>query len=340
MLSISGMAAGQANYYAELAREDYYVEGGEPRGAWIGKGAAALGLSGKVSKAALRNLFDGISPDGSERLVQAQRCGSARERRAGFDLTFSAPKSVSTLWAISSSQTRAVIQEAHFDAVAAAVGYLEHTEAFTRRGGRGERLKRAELTVAVFEHGTSRAQDPQLHSHALLLNVGRATDGSFGALRHPDLFRHKMAAGAVYRAELVCQLRAGLGLTFSPLRNWFEVDGVPKELSATFSTRRHEIEAALAEQGLRGAKASELAALTTRSRKGHVSRAELFEAWQEVGEAHSFSRLSAEALIRRGSTLSPRSAQRALEQATSKAIEEITASDAFFQEKDVVLTVE
>ena len=335
MLSICVMAAGQARYYTELAREDYYLEGGEPRGVWLGQGATSLGLEGTVQKEALRNLFLGDRPDGSGRLVQAQSYG-ARQRRAGFDLTFSAPKSISTLWALSDETVRQQIQAAHFAAVQAAIGYLEQSAGFTRRGSGGERLERAQFIVAAFEHGTSRAQDPQLHTHALLLNIARAQDGSFGALRHPDLFAHKMATGAIYRTELAQQLRVTLGLSFLPLRNWFEVAGVPKRLIEAFSSRRAEILAQLAERGASGPAAAEAAALVTRERKEHVARADLFSVWQSVGEGHGFGLEQVQSLLGREEPVPKESLERVLGDGLERVLGEITHSEAYFQERDLV----
>ena len=74
MLSVSAMSSGQGNYYASLAKEDYYLEGGEPEGVWFGKGAKALGLDGIIKKQEFRNLFDGYSPTGEKALVQNGVC--------------------------------------------------------------------------------------------------------------------------------------------------------------------------------------------------------------------------------------------------------------------------
>src|SRR5262245_1487663 len=102
MLSISAIANG--DYYLNLAQEDYYIAGGEPPGVWVGNGAAKLGLKGQVTRQQLSSLLKGFSPDGTP-LVQIQNT-SNRERRQGWDLTFSAPKSVSILWACSDETTR------------------------------------------------------------------------------------------------------------------------------------------------------------------------------------------------------------------------------------------
>ena len=123
MLSVAAMAGGQENYYLSLAAEDYYVNGGEPVGRWLGRGAEVLGLVGEVTKTALRNLFLGFAPDGSRPLVQQQRTPD-RTRQPGWDLTFSAPKSVSVLWSQIGAPERRVIERAHFAAVEKALQWV------------------------------------------------------------------------------------------------------------------------------------------------------------------------------------------------------------------------
>src|SRR6476620_6143336 len=94
MLSIGAMAGGQCEYYLGLAREDYYLEGAEPEGKWLGEGARALNLADTVKPEELRTLFHGLAPDGRPLVQNA----SSERRQPGWDLTFSAPKSVSVLW--------------------------------------------------------------------------------------------------------------------------------------------------------------------------------------------------------------------------------------------------
>ena len=90
--------------------------------------------------------------------------------------------------------------------------------------------------------GTSRAQDPQLHTHVLVCNVGLRRDGTTGALESKPLFEHKMAAGALYRAELAHGLERALGVEMKRVRSWFEIEGVAEAVNEHFSTRRREIE--------------------------------------------------------------------------------------------------
>jgi len=292
MLSIGAMAPGQAEYYLNLAREDYYLEGGEPPGLWVGAGAAKLALDGHVKREQLERLLRGHDPRSDTPVVQIQQ---GRRHQPGWDLTFSAPKSVSVLWSQASPELRESLQSAQLAAVRAAVSYLEETAAVTRRGAGGKTREACGLIVAAFEHGTSRAQDPQLHTHALVMNVGARADGTFGTIVSRELYRNKMSAGAVYRLELAHQLTIA-GLQLRRGRHTFEIAGVPDGVCDAFSTRRKEIVDALAREGFRGAKAAELAAFSTRQTKGHVARAELFARWQEMGRVLGFSREEADRL--------------------------------------------
>lgn len=297
MLSIGVMSGGQAGYYLGLAREDYYLEGGEPEGVWLGEAAAVLGLPEKVEAHHLYNLFDGLSPDGSRRLVQLQKHEGKHDHRPGWDLTFSAPKSVSVLWSQSSMEVRQLIQQAHFDSVREALTYLEDTAILTRRGVGGRRLELAKALIATFEHSTSRAQDPQLHTHALLLNVGVRDDGTIGTISSPSIFQAKMAAGALYRAHFAHRLSKDLGLSISRDGAAFKVDGVLQQLCEQFSKRRQEIEKELKRQGLTSAQGAAKVTIETRNSKLELSRAELFETWKKLGEELGFGAQEASKLF-------------------------------------------
>jgi conjugative relaxase-like TrwC/TraI family protein len=336
MLSISPpmRGSGQGNYYLELACEDYYLQGGEPPGRWIGKGAARFNLSGEVRKEAFRNLLQGFDPEGKIFLVQ--NAGN-EHRQSGWDLTFSAPKSVSAAWSQSPQDIRREFQAAQQAAVEKAIEYLQEVAAVTRRGQGGVSAEKASFVAATFEHGTSRALDPQLHTHALLLNISARQDGTTGTIRSADVFRHKMATGALYRAELAHQLEKRLGLTAQKVKSWFELRGVSEELSKEFSKRRTEIEAVLAERKLDNAVAAKIAALDTRHKKGHVARATLFETWRQAGAKHHWTEKELHSLIKgpREKTASQDSATRL----ASEALAEIIAHQSFFTERDLVRRV-
>ena len=194
MLSIGPMSGAQDAYYLNLARDDYYTRGGEPPGQWWGKGAERFGLRGRVADAQFGNLFRGYSPDGERALV---RNAGSKERRAGLDLTFSAPKSISVAWAHAHDEIRSIIADCHGEAVRKALSYVEDLCGYTRVGAQGERVEPVGLTVAIFEHGTARVEgsdipDPHLHSHALCLNVCVAEDGVGRTLDGRLFFRQNL----------------------------------------------------------------------------------------------------------------------------------------------------
>lgn len=338
MLSISNMSLGQEHYYLDLATEDYYLDGGEPPGRWLGKAAAALGLTGPVERTAFSNLFAGRSPDGSRSLVQLQTYSDGRQRQPGWDLTFSAPKPVTVIWSQASDSIGPVVEDCHYEAVKFAFGYLEDVAAFSRRGQGGTNLERCGLVAAIFEHGTSRSQDPQLHSHVLLVNLGARADGTFGTLRSRDIYLHKMAAGVLYRTELARQLSERLGLTLVRDGFAFDVDGVPSSLCDAFSQRRADIEEALAQGGLAGPRASEYIARTTRDVKGHVAREELGFTWRAVGAEHGFSESEVSSLIRLDSPRFELDTP-AIRDTVERCIVEITHSRSYFFTRDVLRAV-
>ena len=274
--------AGSGNYYLGLAREDYYQDRAEPPGQWFGTGAALLNLPGIVQRTQLHSLLEGFTPDGKRALVQN---AGRPNRQSGWDLTFSAPKSVSVLWALSPENIRKEIELAHQDAVVAALSHIEKTAGITRRGQGGATKEPAALMFATFQHSTSRDQDPQLHTHAILINLGLRQDGTTGSLQSLNVFREKMAAGAVYQSEFASALEQRLHLSIEPETVGFHIRGVPKELCREFSKRRQTIERVLKERGNDNAVAAKVAALDTRKTKKQVSRDELISRWRKVGES-------------------------------------------------------
>ncbi len=287
MLSISGAikGVGQGDYYLSLAREDYYLEGGEPPGEWIGEGAKLLGLNGQVDDLALRNLMGGKDITGTE-LVQ--NAGDPN-RRSAFDLTFSADKSVSVFWALSPRNEQKTIELAHKEAVKKVIGFLEEYGVKTRRGKGGNTKENGKLIAATFLHSTNRNGEPHLHTHSLFLNIVVRNDGTTGTLESLDLFKLKMTAGALYRAELSKILHEKLGLESELLdNNCFRLKGIPSKVINQFSSRRFEILKASKELGYRSQKALEVLTFATRSKKVLVKREELITAWKELAKNLKF----------------------------------------------------
>ncbi|HXN62597.1 MAG TPA: MobF family relaxase, partial [Acidimicrobiales bacterium] len=229
-------------------------------------GARRLGLDGEVAPADLRLVLAGVSPDGE--ILTAGRVAEA-SRVSGFDLTWSAPKSVSLLYGLSDPVLSGTVRAVHEEAVTQALGYLERRAFVVRRGAGGEHQMGANgMVAAAFVHRTSRAGDPQLHSHVLVANVAQGDDGAWSAPDARLLYHHARTAGFLYQAALRAGLGEDLGVRFGPVRaGMAELDGVPKDLLRGFSTRRREIEYLLSATGATSARSAEVAALVTRKAK-------------------------------------------------------------------------
>ena len=268
MLSIGKMVARSEDYYLRTVaagREEYYTGAGESPGYWLGQGAERLGLSGQVAAGDLKAILAGISPEGQT--LGGGGVASAK-RVAGFDLTFSAPKSVSLLYGLSERANSARVRAAHAEAVGHAIDYLEHRALRLRRGHGGLEHEDAKgMVAAAFVHRTSRAGDPQLHTHVLVANVAEGADGVWSAPDARLLYAHARTAGYLYQATLRARLSQDLGVRFGPVeRGMAELEGMPKKVLRAFSTRRREIEGLLS-AGEHSRRDAEAAALATRSAK-------------------------------------------------------------------------
>ncbi|HEY5455695.1 MAG TPA: MobF family relaxase [Acidothermaceae bacterium] len=224
---------------------EYYLGAGEQPGVWVGRGLAELGLEAdeQVSEQQLEAVFArGLHPVSGEALGRAWRADAV----TGYDLTFSAPKSVSVLWALGGATAQAEVAQAHRAAVLAALAYLDSHAALSRRGTDGtEQIRTAGFAAALFDHRTSRAGDPQLHTHALVPNKLRCADGVWRTIDGHELFHHKKAAGVLYQAALRAELHSRLGVQFGPAsaHGQAEILGVPKEVMAAWSKRTAQISA-------------------------------------------------------------------------------------------------
>ena len=267
MLSIGRLGtSGGAEYYLDKVAnnvDDYYLGRGEAPGQWIGSASKEVGLVGEVDAVALRNLLAGRSASGDDLGARL-----SKERRPGYDLTFSAPKSASLLWAFGSDEVRDAISAAHDRAVESVLDHLSAEACYARRGAGGNQLIEANgFIAAAFRHRTSRAGDPQLHTHVVVPNLVQGSDGRWSAPDGRHLYTWKMTAGTLYRSALRAELRP-LGLSWHVQRNGLsEVRDVPQAILRAFSKRRVDIEAAMADRGSTSAKAAETTALATRTRK-------------------------------------------------------------------------
>ena len=168
-----------------------------------------------------------------------------RSKVAAFDLTFSAPKSVSVLFAIGEPALAGALVEAHESAVDAALGYPEREACRVRRGRGGVRHEMGGGFVATaYRHRMSRAEDPQLHTHVVTANMARGADGRWTALDATPIYQHAKAAGFLYQAHLRAAVRERLPwVRWGPMRNGMaEIDQIAPAVLREFSTRRRQIE--------------------------------------------------------------------------------------------------
>lgn len=294
MMSATVVSAGAASsgYYKT---EGYYAAGseeGDAAASWFGKGAEALGLSGRVDDEMFTHMLDGqtfvASDDGPVRdRLMGKYAGGERQHRPGMDLTFSAPKSVS-IAALVYGDERLV--EAHDQAVRTAMDYVEQNLVQTRlyKNGALEVETGGKIIAGLFRHDTSRALDPQLHTHAVIANMVVNSESRTTALSSELLFKTQKLGSEIYRTELAKSAR-DLGYTVDRVGKdrLIELQEIPRDLIALYSKRRAEIEASLESRGYsETAKSAELAALATRAaRHGNIDRHELHAAWiKEAGQ--------------------------------------------------------
>ncbi len=337
MLSISKpiQGSGQGEYYLGLAAtDDYYLSSDkEPPGYWLGEGAIKLGLSGQLKPDEFRRLLRGWSRNGTRPLVR----NPTHRRRAGWDLTWSAPKSVSVVWSQASAKVRHEIEAALRCAVALGIEYLNGIGVVSRQGENGVIKAKADLVFAAFPHSTSRSLDPQLHIHTLLLNVGVRPDGTTGALEPKELYRHQLAAGTLFRAELACQLEWRLGLRAVREGRAFELMGVNRALIQAFSQRRAEIVAKMEKEGWSGARAAERVALATREKKEALPREELFRRWRVMGLTHGWGEKAVHDLLQASGPARDWNRERA--QTPALAVEQLTSGRNHFARRHLVQAV-
>ena len=258
--------------------EDYYTAG-RAESKWLGQGAASLGLTGTVNEEDFVALLHGNDPATGLALVR----NADQERCGGVDCVFSAPNGVSGLWSNAPAGARMKIEAAHDAAVQRAIEFMEQKCLQTSRGKGRATSEPAKAIVAVFKHGTSRAMDPQLHSHAFILNVAQRYDGTSGAVKRDEIYHWKMAAGATYRAELAARLQLDLKIGIERTADVFDVAGFDAKLSAVWSKRRQQILAALDNpkaHGVGAERAKQAAAYNTREAKAELSPDLLRQRWR------------------------------------------------------------
>ena len=357
------LAKAHKDYYLQKVgeispREDYYLRGGTATGRWHGSGAAEMGLKGAVSAEGLVRLFDGQHSATGEQLGRRLR----KDGVAAWDLTFSADKSVSLLWAFGDAETRRHVVEAFEEATAEAVSYLESVASSTRGASRtrvldddgvpvvGENgapcyrvetwpIRTSGYVAAWFTEFTSRADDPQLHTHVVVGNRVKGVDGVWRAIDGRLLYRHKLAAGYLHEAELRSRLTVRLGVRWQPVRNGMaDIEGFTRTQIMAFSQRRQQIEAWRDSHGIADTPAgNEVATLATRSPKQDQPFDTLMPQWLERGAEVGLTPETVSAVLNRSREVTVPDSESLFDRLASA--EGLTAQTSTFARADVIKAV-
>src|SRR5216683_4146013 len=292
VMSKGGLSLGQAEtYYDEkYAQDDYYSQGRSIVGQWFGRAAEALELRGELRREDFMAVLRGLDPRTGAVLVQ--KAQGREERRAGWDATFSAPKSVS-VQALAGGDARLIA--AHREAASTTLAELEvYAQARQRRGQ--EWVTTGNMVAARFDHLAARpsvsgaekgyAPDPQLHTHVVIANMTQRPDGAWRSLEPLEIYRSQSWATALYRSRLAFAVqRMGYGIELSGLRGEWELADYTREHIMAFSHRRQDIEQELARRGLSGAAAAQIVAHDTRGAKDQRREEDLRAEWRERAAA-------------------------------------------------------
>jgi conjugative relaxase-like TrwC/TraI family protein len=345
MLSIGKLGIGQERYYLDKVAEgaeDYYSGEGEAAGEWVGDAAARLGLDGEVGPDQLTAMLTGRNPVDGEPLLGRQGV-PVKGAVPGFDLTFSAPKSVSLLWGLGGPVAALEVQAAHREAVGAALSFMQREACWTRRGAGGSEFVQGNgYLAAAYRHRSSRNGDPQLHTHVLVANATQGPDGRWTRLYHPAIYDHATTASYIYEAHLRHELTRRLGVEWQPTRKGIaEIAGFADEHLRAFSTRRVEILEAAGPDA--SAASRQIATLATRKPKEtDVSRGELLERWRSRAKEIGFGReaieqtFDPEAGLRIGKPMSATEARTVSIQQIDRAV---TAAASHFDRRDAIQAV-
>jgi conjugative relaxase-like TrwC/TraI family protein len=334
MLSIGKLGTGQESYYLEKVAEgaeDYYSGEGEAEGYWLGEAARDLGLEGKVEGEQLTAMLTGRNPADGQPL--GLRAVGGRGPIPGFDLTFSVPKSVSLTWALGGRPAAVEVAEAHRASVAAALDYMQRAACWTRRGAEIEFVPGNGFLAAAYVHRSSRAGDPQLHTHVLVANATQGPDGRWTRLYHPAIYDHAKTAGYIYGANLRHELTERLGVRWQEVQNGIaEIEGFDPEHLRAFSTRRQEILEAAGPNA--SARARQVANLETRRAKERdVTSEDLRERWRSRAKEIGLDRETIDATFGRGRQAPDGTVSIAAVEAT------VTAHASHFDRRDAIQAI-
>lgn len=293
--------AADAAYYPREAegsrRGSYYQNGKEPPGWWYApKGDFGLVDGASIDPALFQRLYDAVDANGCS-LIDTKR-GRRPDRAPAYDICFSAPRSVSVIWAFAHDDLRKAIEDAFDKATRAALDVLEHEGTFARRGHNGVRVEPVALSAAIFRHGESRPSqhadgrvfcDMNLHNHSVVIACATRRDGTVGALASIPQRSLKKCLGAVMHSALAHEIEA-LGFEIDRIgpNGVFEIAGVRDTDIEYFSQRLNDINNELKKHGVTSKKAAAFAAAVakaTRSAKNEALSTRREKAWAEAANA-------------------------------------------------------
>ena len=287
---LAKLSVGREDYYLrEIAenREEYLSGHGESPGRWYGAGAASLGQHGEASTEAFKRIFEGRHPDTGELLGRAHGARSV----PSWDLVLRPVKDVGVLYALGGEQVGRAVMSAHHEGVTEAVAYLD-AHVGTRRGHGGcDKVSGRGLVVVGFDHRTSREGDPLPHTHLIIANRVQGPDGRWTTLDGRDLYAHRLAADALYRAAYQRALTRDLGIAWGEADRWGNrpITGMPERVVRAFSKRHDQISehlARLEEQGRQRMPALvRFAVHATRTAKTAETPETLYDRWRAEARA-------------------------------------------------------
>lgn len=282
MLSVSKIHHADGSYYTHTT-----ISGGcvapyfERDGQWDGMISDLLGLKGQmVHQKDLDALWQGRSNSTND-LLGSER---SRVKNVAFDFTFSAPKSVSILFALAKDELSSIVVKSHEDATKKAFSYLEHECSYVRKFENGTQtmVHSKGLLSAQFLHRTSRANDPHLHTHSTIANLSVTSDGKWSALATRSLYAHIQNAGLLYHWALRYDLSNNLGIVFTNGNPYADIIGLDRKVILAFSKRLGQIEGMLSSLDSPSYKAREVALYQSRPSKDlSLSYAQLKDIWTD-----------------------------------------------------------
>jgi conjugative relaxase-like TrwC/TraI family protein len=342
---LAKLSLGREDYYLrEIAenREEYLSGHGESPGRWYGAGAAALGQDGIASTEAFRRVFEGCHPETGELLGRPH----GKNAVPSWDLVLRPVKDVGVLYALGDERVRQAVMSAHHDGLAATVAYLD-AQVGTRRGHGGhQKVSGRGLLVVGFDHRTSREGDPLPHTHLIIANRVQGPDGRWTSLDGRDLYRHRRAADALYRAAYQQSLTRSLGIAWDEADRWGNrsITGMPAEVVQAFSKRGEQISERLAELEERGRQRTpalvRFAVQASRKAKQHYDPESLHARWRSEARALD---VDPERLVdqvtgrRRDSTVDEQAVAQAFDRLAGA--EGLTAQASTFARQDVVVAL-